>query len=247
MDPFEQRLTDAGAAWRQSQPEAPDINRLVASLDRRPSRAFSPRFAFVLVAGLVLIGSVAAAPGVGNILNAFRNRPVATGSSSPAPAPGVCVGADACASPVAATPVPTAAPTVQPTAQPTTRPTPELKGAARATALVDAYEAALVARQWQTAFDILAPTSPTSKTGLPAYAAERAPYYASVAGRYTIGAPTQDVADWTTYGPLIEGADTAQAYLVEVDYPALAGNNAGYEQFVVAPDASGTWRIWPVR
>ena len=43
------------------------------------------------------------------------------------------------------------------------------------------------------------------------------------------------------------GADRAKAWLIQVDYPALAGNNAGYEQFVVAPDSGGTWRIWPVR
>ena len=53
--------------------------------------------------------------------------------------------------------------------------------------------------------------------------------------------------DWTTYAPLTQGADLTQAYLIEVDYPALSGNNAGYEQFVVAPDTSGTLRIWPVR
>jgi hypothetical protein len=27
----------------------------------------------------------------------------------------------------------------------------------------------------------------------------------------------------------------------------MSDNNAGYEQFVVAPVASGTWWIWPVR
>ena len=35
MDPFDQRLTDAGAAWRQSQPEPPDLNRIVARLEPR--------------------------------------------------------------------------------------------------------------------------------------------------------------------------------------------------------------------
>jgi hypothetical protein len=62
-----------------------------------------------------------------------------------------------------------------------------------------------------------------------------------------MGTPTQQVPDWTTYAPLIHGADLSRAYLIEVDYPALSGNNAGYEQFVIAPDASGTWWIWPVR
>jgi hypothetical protein len=115
------------------------------------------------------------------------------------------------------------------------------------TALIDSYEAALVAGKWQTAFDMLAPGSPTRGTALADYASERAAYYTSVAGRYTIGAPTRNVPDWTTYAPLIDGADVSRAYLVEVDYPALSGNNAGYEQFVVGPDASGKWWIWPVR
>lgn len=219
MDPLDQRLTHAGATWRQSQPEPPDLDRLVAGLDRPRSRAIAPRFALLLAAGLVLLGVMAVTPGVGGMFDRSVSGPPVTASSTPAPA-----------SPPR-----------------TAMPTSALSDAARATALLDTYEAALVAGRWESAFDLLAPTSPTHEAGLDAYAAERAPFFDSVAGRYTIGAPTQDVPDWTTYTPLIDGADVSRASLIEVDYPAMSGNNAGYEQFVVAPDASGTWMIWPVR
>ena len=229
MDRFDQRLTVAGAAWRQSQPEPPDLDRLVAGLEPRRAHGFSPRLAFVFVTGLLLLGAVAVAPGIGGLLQGPSNGLPVTATATPAPT----------ATPVATpsqapqTPAPTAS--VTPTDQ------------AIASALLDRYEAALVAGDWQTAFDMLAPASPTRGMGVAAYGAERGPYFESVAGRYAIGAPTRQVPDWTTYAPLIDGADVARAYLIEVDYPALSGNNAGFEQFVVAPDPSGTWRIWPVR
>lgn len=237
MDPLDQRLTDAGAAWRRSQPEPPDLDRLVAGLEARGSGARSSRFAFLFVAGVVLLAAVAVAPGVGGIIQGFQNGVAVIPSSSPSPStapsptPGPCSQDPACSSKV---PV-SSEPSLQP---------PDPK---RATALVDQYEAALVSGQWQSAFDLLAPKSPTRNGGYAAYAEERAPYYQSVAGRYVVGAPSQQGIDWTTYAPLIDGADRSRAYLIEVDYPALSGNNAGYEQFVVAPDASGTWWIWPVR
>jgi hypothetical protein len=236
MDPLDQHLTDAGAAWRQSQPEPPDLDRLVTGLGRRRSRVWSPRLAFVLVAGLILLGAVAAA-GVGGIFQPVPNGLSVTPTSTPAPTPGLCGQDTTCPSQVPATPIATSQASMA-SLQPS--------DAERATALLDGYEAALVAGKWQTAFDMLAPSSPTRAFGFAQYAPERAAYYASVAGRYTIGAPTQQVPDWTTYAPLIHGADLAHAYLFEVDYPAI-GNNAGYELFVVAPDASGTWWIWPAR
>jgi hypothetical protein len=236
MDPLDQHLTDAGAAWRQSQPEPPDLDRLVAGLGRPRSRIWSPRLAFDLVARMIQHGAVAAA-GVGGIFqpapNGLSVTPTSTPSPSttPSPSPGPCSQDPACSSKV---PV-SSEPSLQP---------PDPK---RATALVDQYEAALISGQWQSAFDLLAPKSPTRDGGYAAYAEERAPYFQSVAGRYVVGAPSQQGVDWTTYEPLIDGADRSRAYLIEVDYPALSGNNAGFEQFVVAPDASGTWRIWPVR
>jgi hypothetical protein len=128
------------------------------------------------------------------------------------------------------------------------QPTPAVIPSARkqATDLVDRYEAALAAGKWQTAFDLLATASLTHEAGLATFASERAAFFDSVDGRYTIGNPAR-VSDWTTYEPLVAGAVRSRAWLIEVDYPALSNNNAGFEQFVVAPDSSGAWRIWPVR
>jgi hypothetical protein len=231
MDPLDQRLTDLGTAWRRSQPEPLDLERFVARLDRRPSRAFPPRLMFVFVGALLLLSAVAIAPGVGGLFQGLRNGPPVTATASPSLTPTVTPGPSSSPSPVPVSPTPSTQPS----------------DAERATTLLDEYEADLVAGRWQAAFDLLAPTSPTRATGLPAFSAERAAYFDSVAGRYTIGEPTRDVPDWTTYAPLIAGADVSRAYLIEVDYPALSGNNAGFEQYVVGPDAGGTWRIWPVR
>jgi hypothetical protein len=239
MDPLDQRLSDAGAAWRETQPEPPDLDRLVQRLDRRRSRGFSPQLGFVFVAGLVLLSALAVA-GVGGGFNGFRNGLAVTPTTSPVPtsSPAPTSTPARRASHGSTTPAPKTPVPAEPTSQPN-----EGKQAA---ILLDSYERALVAGEWQTAFDMLSPSSPTRKAGISGYAAEREPYFKSVAGRYTVGAPTQP-DDWTTYAPLIDGADTSRAYLIEVDYPALSGNNAGYEQFVVAPDAAGKWWIWPVR
>ena len=183
---------------------------------------------YAFVAGLLLVAAISVAPGVGSILNQLQPSapPVVT-----APTPS--------ATPSAPSPEPTAA---SPKPSPSVAATdPEV-----ATELVHKYEDALVNGKWQAAFDLLAATSRTHQGGVEAFASEREPYFASVDGRYTIGEPTR-VTDWATYAQDVVGADRTRAWLVEVDYPALAGNNAGYEQFIVAPDSGGTWRIWQVR
>jgi hypothetical protein len=232
MDPLDQRLTDAGSAWRQAQPEPPDLDRMIVALRRRPSGRFTGRLMFAFVAGLLLLAAVAIAPGVGGFLQQLQ--PVAPVAATATPAP------TARSAPTAATASP------EPSAASLKSPSPSMPDAEAATDLVNRYEKALVARDWATAFDLLAPSSPTHQTGLDAFSSERAAYFASVAGRYVLGDPAS-VTDWTTYGPLVIGADHAHASLIEVDYPALSGNNAGFEQFVVAPDSTGKWVIWPVR
>ena len=227
MDPVDQQLTDAGRAWRDRQPGLPDLDRMVARLEPARGVGRSSRFALLAAAGLALAIGVALGPAIAERL------PGGTGAGAP-PSSG----------PVS--PSPTPAPTRTPEASPTPSAVAPNDGDV-ARDLVDRYVAALVAGSYATAFDLLASTSPTRTQGLDAYAAERAPYFASVDGRYVLGAPSRDLSGWDSYGPLVEGADRARAWLVEVDYPALAGNNAGYEQFVVAPDGDGVWRIWPVR
>jgi hypothetical protein len=222
MDPLDQRLTDAGAAWRQTQPEPPDLDRMIVALQRRRSGRFTGRLMYAFIAGLLLMTAIAVGPGVGGLLHQFQPPMTVVPNASPSATP-------------SQTP---ASPAPSPSASPTDRET--------ATDLVTRYETALVAANWQTAFDLLAPSSPTHEVGLDAFASERAAFFVSVDGRYVIGDPAS-ATDWATYGPLAAGADRSRAWLIEVDYPALSNNNAGYEQFVVAPDSGGTWRIWPVR
>jgi hypothetical protein len=225
MDPLDQRLTDAGTSWRQSQPEPPTLDPMIVALRQRQSGLFPRRLMYAFVAALLLLAAVAAAPGVGSFLQHSSTLPVVTATQSPTP------------SHTATSPTATPASTTSPTA------TSDRDTAAQ---LVDRYEAALVASRWSVAFDLLAPTTLTHQAGLSSFTSERRAFFVSVAGRYTLGAPTR-VNDWTSYAPVVSGADRSRAYLIEVDYPALSNNNAGYEQFVVAPDSSGTWRIWPVR
>lgn len=226
MDPLDQRLTDAGSAWRQAQPEPPDLDRMIAAVRRRPAGHVTGRLMFAFVAGLLLLAAVAIAPGVGSYFHQLdRTVPVTAPSASPTPA---------------ASSVSPSSPSAGPT------PTAPVSDSAAATDIVNRYETALVAGHWQTAFDLLATTSLTHETGLKAFTSERAAYFHSVDGRYVVGGPTR-VIDWATYAPIVTGADQSLAWLIEVDYPALSGNNAGFEQFVVAPDPTGTWRIWPVR
>ena len=181
---------------------------------------------FTLVARLFFIAALVAAPGVSGLLHHSQvPAPVAPGSAGPARTRAADVPTRAARQP---------SPSVTPSAR---------KGAS---GLVDRYEAALVAGRWSAAFDLLGPASLTREAGLESFASERAAFFHSVDGRYTIGDPAR-VRDWSGYEPLVEGAVRSRAWLIEVDYPALSNNNAGYEQFVVAPDSSGTWRIWPVR
>jgi hypothetical protein len=227
MDPLDQRLTDAGNDWRAAQPEPPDLNRMIAALPRRRSGFFEGRLMFAFLAGLLLMAAIAVA-GAGGILHQLTApAPVPTADSSPTPG-----ATESSPQPSPASPEPS--------------PSISLGDRETATALVDEYEAALVAGHWATAFDLIAPQSPTCLAGYNTFASERSSFFRSVAGRYTVGAPVQ-VTDWAGYTPLVQGADRSRGWLIEVDYPALAGNNAGFEQFVVAPDTGGAWRIWPVR
>jgi hypothetical protein len=232
MDPLDQRLTDAGAAWRRTQPEPPDLDRMLLALRGRRSTIIPGRFMYAFLAGLLLVAAVAVAPGVGGALHLFQTPPPVVVPSTPA-----------VSSPVPASPEPS--PRSQ---EPTPTPTPTASSSEEAAArsLLDQYERALIAGNWQTAFGLLASTSLTSEAGLAEFASERSAFFATAGDRYVLGA-SSPVTDWASYGSTVEGADRDHAYLVEVDYPALSGNNAGFEQFVVAWDPTGAWRIWPVR
>src|SRR5690349_2296519 len=154
MDPLDRRLTDAGTAWRQAQPEPPDLNQMIAELPSRRSGRFEGRLMYAFIAGLLLIAAIAIAPGVGGVLQHV---------TTPVPPP-------------SATSSPTTAPT-QSSTQPgpsnsssapsaSSSPPASLSDSDTATSVVRQYEAALVAGSWPAAFDLLAPTSLTHQSGL---------------------------------------------------------------------------------
>ena len=131
----------------------------------------------------------------------------------------------------------------KPTAAPSGPPgTATAADIAAATAAVDAYTRLLVKGDWSAAYAMLAPASRDVYGSLANFTYERAAYFKSVAGQYTVTVPapgdTGPITDWLpdTYGTPV---DLAHTVLVEVDYPALAGNNAGYGLYLVALGASG--------
>lgn len=132
---------------------------------------------------------------------------------------------------------------------PSASPSPDA-GAAEATALLAGYEQDLIAGRWAAAWALLSPASQQLRGDLAAYTSERSAYYASVKGRYELSAPSDDPAvinNWASPSLSVAGADLGRSYVLTATYPALAGNNAGWEVFLVGPQTSGGWRIWELR
>jgi hypothetical protein len=127
--------------------------------------------------------------------------------------------------------------------------TPAPSGAADAAATVKAYIDALIRGDMPGAWAMLGAEAQSQIGSFADYSSERTAYFASVNGQYQLLDPANgpDLAKWLTAGAPAS-ADMSRAFAIEVDYPALAGNNAGYEVYLAAPEiASGTWRIWPLR
>ncbi len=126
---------------------------------------------------------------------------------------------------------------------------PSLSDASVAATVVDRYESALVNAAWPTAWSILGPEEQMQRASLGAFQAERTAFFASVHGRYTVGTPRSDLKELMGWLPAGAPASAiiSRSFLVQVDYPALSGNNAGWELFMVAPDPAGDWRLWQLR
>jgi hypothetical protein len=128
--------------------------------------------------------------------------------------------------------------------------TPRPGDAATASSLAYRYEQALVAGQWQTAWDLLALESQkVPYTDYANFVYERSAFFQSVAGRFLVKPPSHDATTLTSWvAPLLPlSANLDRAFLIEVDYPSLSTNPAGWTMLLVAPDEGGTWRIWVVR
>ena len=146
-----------------------------------------------------------------------------------------------------ASPSPTARPTPVASANPSPV-TPALTDSQLAVRAVTNYEQALSDRDFQAAWNLLAPPSRAGQT-LASFSTERSQFLVSTKGQFELKAPDNKAADidqWIAPGTT-DGIDRARTFLIEVDFPALAGNNAGYEIFLVSPTSAGDWRLWQVR
>ena len=212
-----------------------------------------------MAGAIFLVVLVAVALG-GWALIGSRSPASTTASGPPAPAPPT----DTAGPPTAATPAPTggmvnptppagsrqsAVPSasIVPGPSPSPGESPVAADARAARAEVRRYELALVAGRYRQAWVMLAPRSRASWGSLHAYASERGVFFQSARSRFRVGAAAHDAATLARWMPRDFSGDAARAFVVRVDYPALAGNNAGWEIDVVAPDASGRWLIWIAR
>ena len=160
--------------------------------------------------------------------------------------------------PTTATPAPSVASSSPSSPSPTRLASGTLQLGDEATAndLAARYEAALVAGRWQAAWTMLAPEQQVRWQPYSAFVAERAAYFHSVAGQYTVEPAIHDAAlirqwvgpdNFPAATPLCPvSPDYDRAFIVQIDYPLIAQYNA-LDVLLVAPDSSGHWFIWQVR
>jgi hypothetical protein len=146
-----------------------------------------------------------------------------------------------------------AAPTLDPAKVAAGQPRPG--DAALAVDVARRYEDAVAARKWDAAWALLAPEQQAMRTSREEFADERGAFMTSTGGVYVARPPTHDPAEirrWVVPEDLTRPIypvtpDYDRAFLVEVDFPRLAGNNAGWEMLLVAPIKDGSWFIWVIR
>jgi hypothetical protein len=117
--------------------------------------------------------------------------------------------------------------------------------AATARSLVDRYEAGCATGDYVTAWSVLATFSQRAFPSFQSFAAERTRFFAAAGPAYVVGEPRQDdpaVLAWLAKGQLVP--DPGRAFSVEVIHPDAPDPASRREVFVVAPDTSGTWRLW---
>jgi hypothetical protein len=113
---------------------------------------------------------------------------------------------------------------------------------------LSAYMGEVVGRDFDAAWARLAPGAQRAFGSREQFTSEKLAYLQSAGSAFVMPPPTHDVALLRQF---TDGLDDAppldRAYIVQVDFPGLAGNNAGYWILVTAPDATGEWRVWQVR
>jgi hypothetical protein len=141
-------------------------------------------------------------------------------------------------SPAVASPVPT------PTA-PSPIASPDVGAAVE---LVDRYLKALYAGDYETAWAMLGHGSQEGYGSLAAFRLNMGGYLQGAGSQYRLIPSPKDVAPLETWLPAAREPrlDPAQVVLVEVDYLALSGNNAGWQLYLVGP-LDNRLQLWDVR
>lgn len=211
--------------------------KMVAHDARRPVEAPRPRSA----RSNGPIGFLAAGAVVVLLIVALSLRGASQGPQPSQPPVGASPSA-------AASAIPTPSPSAPTSAAPTSSPSSSASAASAAVAIVDTYTNDLVKGDYAGAWALLAPDGPSRDLSFADWSSERALFFKSVAGRYTILVSPSDVGPLATWlaSPWSASIDLARALVVEVAYPALAGNNAGYSVYIVNPTATGL-QIYDVR
>lgn len=175
--------------------------------------------------------------------------------SSPAPQPTLPAVGEPTASAsfvpsvVPSTPPSSSAPTASTAPEPTpTAGTPTAADLAAARSAVDTYTADLVHGDYAAAWAMLGAEDPLRQQTLAQYSSTEKENFKDLKGEYTITVSPPGVAPITAWTSGLSAApiDLAHAVLVEVDYTVLAGNNAGWDLFIVNPTPTGL-KIYDVR
>ncbi len=183
-----------------------------------------------VLAWLLLIAAVAACQGTAPTPSP---SPTATPSPTPSPSP-------------TATPSPTPSPTPTPTLDPLATPTPLPTGAPGAYAAVKSFEDALLAGNYEAAWEMLGKGSQSTWGAVQSFQKERSAFLATAGTTYKEQlSPTNTLSlvQWiegTSWGP---GIDRANAYLISVTWAALADNKAAVEIWVANP-VPGGWKLY---
>jgi hypothetical protein len=185
----------------------------------RARSSLAPMLAAVLLVAVALVAA--------GILGGISQD---VGSDSPAPPASPVV------TPSSASPGETTAPADQETAERTAQ----------------TYQEALVDRSWAAAWDLLAAEAQVRSGSFDAFVAERS-VYEPLRAPYVMVPATRDPATiqlWVA-PDYPATADLDRAFIIEIDYqvtqPSGMTGNVPFDVLLVAPDAAGRWRIWPVR
>jgi hypothetical protein len=104
----------------------------------------------------------------------------------------------------------------------------------------------LIAGRYADAWVRLAPRSQALWGSTEAYARERAAFFRGAGPEYRLSGPDSSHAALAAWVPPGFEGDRLRASVLELEYVRISGP-AGLSVLVVAPDATGAWRIWIAR